>query len=73
MEITLRPELQERLDQIASQSGRTAGQIVQQLVEEFLDHDQWFREEVQKGLKELDEGEFILHDDLAAQIKKIFT
>lgn len=73
MEITLKPELQERLDQIASQTGRTAGQVVQQLVEEFLDHDQWFRGEVQKGLKQLDEGAFILHDDLVAQIKKTFT
>lgn len=73
MQITLRPELQERLSQIASQSGRTAEQMVQQLLEEFLDHDQWFREEVQKGLKELDSGEFTKHDDVVAYIEKLFA
>lgn len=70
MEIHFRPETEDKLNRIASQSGRQAGQIVEELVEAYVDHDQWFRQEVEKGLAQLDRGEFIEHDEVMARIEQ---
>lgn len=72
MEIHFSPETEDKLNRIASQSGRQAGQIVEELVEAYVDHDQWFRQEVEKGLAQLDRGEFIEHDEVMAKIEKMF-
>jgi len=72
MEVPLKPELEAKLSRIASSSGRAAEQVVQELVERFVDHDQWFRQEVEKGLAQLDRGEFIDHDEVVARIEKMF-
>ncbi|MBZ5525675.1 MAG: hypothetical protein LAP21_25925 [Acidobacteriia bacterium] len=72
MEIHFAPELEAKLNDLASGSGRDAEQFVQELVKSYLDHDQWFRKEVQKGLEQLDRGEFIEHDDVVARIEGFF-
>lgn len=72
MEIHFSPETEDKLNRIASQSGRQAGQIVEELVEAYVDHDQWFRQEVEKGLAQLDRGEFVEHDEVMAKIDKMF-
>ena len=72
MEIRLNAELEAKLSHIASKSGRAAEQVIQELVERFVDHDQWFRQEVEKGLAQLDRGEFIEHDEVVARIEKMF-
>ena len=58
--------------EIASESGRGAEQIVQEIVQTYIDHDLWFRAEVQKGLGQLDGGEFVEHDEVVAQIERMF-
>lgn len=58
MEISLRPEIEARLNRIASQDGKAADQLVQELVANYLDHDEWFRAKVGKGLASLDAGKF---------------
>ena len=66
------PELEEKLNRVASESGRPADQVVQELVETYIDHDQWFREEVKKGLAQLDRGDFIEHDEVVDRIERLF-
>ena len=41
-------------------------------METYLDHDKWFRAEVQKGLTQLDNGESLSHDEVVARIERIF-
>ena len=72
MEIHFAPELEAKLNDLASVSGRGPEQLVQELVKSYLDHDQWFRKEVQKGLEQLDRGEFVEHDDVVARIEGLF-
>ena len=59
MEVSLAPEVEARLARIASEAGKAADQVVQELVADYLDHDEWFRREVQKGLASLDDGKFV--------------
>ena len=72
MEVPLKPELEAKLARIAAQNGRASEQVIEELVEKFVDHDQWFKQEVEKGLAELDRGEFIEHDEVVARIEKMF-
>ncbi len=72
MEIHFKPELEDKLRRIASQSGRQAVQIVEELVEAYVDHDQWFRHEVAKGLTQLDRGEFVEDEEVIARIDRMF-
>ncbi len=71
MEISLAPEVEARLARIASEEGKAANQVVQELVESYLDHDEWFRREVQKGLASLDSGKFVSHEEVGRQIERI--
>ena len=71
MEISLAPEVEERLTRIASEEGKAANQVVQELVASYLDHDEWFRREVQKGLASLDGGRSVSHEEVGRQIERI--
>jgi predicted transcriptional regulator len=72
MEVRFSPEFEAKLKQVASESGRGAEQVVQEIVQTYIDHDEWFRTEVQKGLAQLDHGEFIEHDEVVARIERMF-
>jgi predicted transcriptional regulator len=71
MEISLGPELEAKLNQIASQQGRGPDQIVQELVASHLEHDAWFRQEVGKGLSSLDAGKSVSHEEVRRLMERI--
>ncbi len=70
MEISFAPELEARLARIASQSGKGPDEVVRELVANYLDHDEWFRQEVAKGLASLDSGKFISHDEVHRRMER---
>ena len=71
MEILFTPDTEARLNRVASQMGKGASQVVQDLVSNYLDHDEWFREEVGIGLTSLDQGKFVSNEDVRRQIDRI--
>jgi len=71
MEISLAPELEARLARIASEAGKAANQVVQELVADYLEHDEWFKREVQKGPASLDDGKFVSREEVGLQIERI--
>jgi predicted transcriptional regulator len=73
MEIKLSPELQAKLDRIASQQGRDSESLVQEAVERLADYDQWFIREVEKGLGQIDRGEVLEHEEVAARMERLIT
>ena len=54
MEISFAPELEARLNRIASQTGKGPDEVVRELVASYLDHDEWFRHQVEQCLASLD-------------------
>jgi predicted DNA-binding protein len=50
MEVRFTPEFEAELKRAATERGREADQLVQEIVEAYLDHYKWFRSAVQKGL-----------------------
>jgi predicted transcriptional regulator len=72
MEVHFSPELQAKLDRAAANMQAGADDYVQQLVESYLDHDQWFRERVANGLEQLDQGRFLTHEEVGTRLKRLF-
>lgn len=73
MEIPFAPEVEAKLNRIASQTGKEPDQIVQELVASHLEHDEWFRQEVAKGLASLDSGKFVSHEEVRRQMERILN
>lgn len=71
MELRLTPELQAKVERAAAENKSDAAEYVQQLVEHYVDHDQWFRKQVQKGLDQLDRGEYVEHEEVWARMEKL--
>ena len=72
MVVNFSSEVQAKLDRAASESGAGPVEYVQQLVEHYIDHDEWFRRKVKKGLEQLDRGEFITHEQMGTRIDEMF-
>ena len=66
MEVHFTPEVEAKIQQAAAEHSSSADTYVQQLVEQHLDHDSWFRQQVKKGLEQLDRGEFLTHEEVGA-------
>lgn len=49
MEIHRHPDLEAKLNRVAAENNSGAEEYVQQLVERYVDHDAWFRQQVKKG------------------------
>jgi predicted transcriptional regulator len=71
MEISFAPELEAKLIRIASEIGKGADQIVQELVATHLEHDEWFRQEVKRGLASLDRGKSVSHEEVRRQMERV--
>jgi predicted transcriptional regulator len=68
MEVNLSPEFQAKLARVAAENNSGAEEYVRQLVEQYLDHDAWFRKRVKKGLNQFDQKEFVTHEEIGARI-----
>ena len=64
MEVRLKPELQEKLTRLAAQQGRDSESLVAEAVERLVNYDEWFLQEVEKGLAAADRGELVDHEDV---------
>ena len=64
MEIPLTPDLQAKLNRLATQQGRPTEALVLEAVERLVSYDEWFLREVQMGLAAADRGELIDHDEV---------
>ena len=73
MEIELSPELQAKLDRIASQQGRDTKSLVHEAVERLVGYDEWFIRQVEKGLDQVDRGELLEQEDVAASMENLIA
>ena len=72
MEVHFTPVLETKLNRIAAENGSDADGYVQQLVENYLDHDAWFRQKVSKGIEQLDRGEYLTHEAVGERLNQMF-
>jgi predicted transcriptional regulator len=70
MDLQLPPELQAKLTRLAMETGRTVDQVALDLLARSIDHDEWFRAEVEKGRAAARDGRLLDHDDIAARMNR---
>ena len=72
MDLHLPPELEAKLNRLAAHTGREADQIALDLLNASVDHDAWFRQEVEIGRASAREGRLLDHEEVAARIDRRF-
>ena len=70
MNLQVPPELEAKLTRLATETGRTVDQVALDLLASSIDHDEWFRSEVEKGRAAAREGRMLEHDDVAARMDR---
>ena len=70
MEVPLTPDLQAKLNRLATQQRRPTEALVLEAVERMVNYDEWFLSEVQFGLAAADRGELVDHDEVRKLINE---
>jgi predicted transcriptional regulator len=73
MEIPLNPDVQAKLAKIAAQRGRDPEVLAQEAIERFVDYDDWFIAEVEKGLAQIERGEVLTHEEVGSRLEKLLS
>jgi predicted transcriptional regulator len=69
MKLTIPPELAAKLSRLAAETGRTIDQTAVDLLSISVEHDDWFRREVEKGRAAARDGLLQDHGDVAARVE----
>ena len=68
MNLQVPPALQTKLTRLAAETGRTGDQFALDVLTTSVDHDEWFRREVEKGRISAREGRLLEHDEVASRM-----
>ena len=60
----------ERIDAIATSMGRSRNWLLNKALDDILEHQVWFMEDVQKGIEAADKREFASLDEVTAIFNK---
>jgi predicted transcriptional regulator len=70
MNLQVPPDLEAKLTRLALETGRPVDQVALDLLNGSIDHDAWFRGEVEKGRASAGEGRLLEHDDVVARMDR---
>ena len=70
MNLQVPPELEARLARLATETGRSVDQVALDLLASSIDHDDWFRREVEKGRVSARAGRLLSRDEVLSRIDK---
>ncbi len=68
--IRLDEEKLTRLDRLAAAIDRSRSWVINQAIEQYLDHEEWFAEAVREGVAAADRGELVPHDEAVAAARE---
>ena len=71
MELPLPPDLQTRLTRLAAHRGSDPETLAREAVERFVDYDEWFAGEVEKGLASIERGATISHGEVGVRLEAL--
>jgi predicted transcriptional regulator len=59
-----------RLDRLARSIDRPRSWVLGQAIDQYIEHQDWFTREVERGLEQADRGELIPHDQVMSEVKE---
>jgi len=73
MEVPLSRDVQSKLARLAAERGRDTEALAREAIERFVDYDEWFANEVEKGLAQIARGEVLTHEEVGTRLEKWLT
>ena len=73
MEVRLNPDVEAKLARLAAEQGRNAEMLAQEAIEHFVDYDEWFIREVEKGLEQIDRGQLLTHEEVSLRLETLIA
>jgi predicted transcriptional regulator len=73
MEVHLTPNVQAKLNRLAAAQGRDMDALAQEAIARFVDYDEWFIREVEKGSASADQSELLTHEEVGARLEKLIA
>ena len=70
MEVHLNPDVQAKLGKIAAARGSDAEMLAREAIEQFVDYDEWFIREAEKGIASADRGKLLSHEEVGARLER---
>ena len=71
MDVRFSPELEAKLADIATRTGRQAGELIQAAVSRLVDEEARFLEAVEQGFASLERGEYVTHEEVGARLDRL--
>jgi predicted transcriptional regulator len=71
MEVYLKPDVQAKLIRLAQARGSNPDILASEAIEHFVDYDEWFVREVEKGLAQIDRGEVLSHAEVGERLNRL--
>jgi predicted transcriptional regulator len=68
MELSISPELEEKLKRLAASRRQTPEKLAPDLLRESIEYNRWFFAEVEKGRADARAGRLIDHEEVVARI-----
>ena len=66
LSVRLDPKVTRRLDVFAKRSKRSKSSIAAAAIANYIDTEEWQRTEIREGVKDLNAGRTVRHDDVSA-------
>ena len=70
MNLQVPPELEAKLTRLPAATGRTVDEVALDQFASSMDHDEWFRTEVERGRIAAREGRLLEHDDVVTRMDR---
>ena len=72
-EVRLNPDVQAKLSRLADARGSDAEMLAREAIERFVDYDEWFIREVEKGVAQIDRGQLLSHEEVGKRLEKLLA
>ncbi len=66
--VHIRPDLAAGLDKLAKATGRSASDLAEEALAEYLDYQRWAGEHIREGLRQADAGQLVADDEVWARL-----
>lgn len=73
MTLRLSPDLRDKIGKLAEETDRTPSAVAQRGLSEYVDHQLWMIEEVERAREDFREGRTVPHDEAMARIDGIIA
>ena len=71
MEVHLPQDQEAQLNELAAKTGRGTDDLLQEAVGRLLAHTEWFKQQVQIGMDQIERGEFIEEEEMDSRVERM--